>query len=241
VLDAEILHPVLAGFRPASPSAALASALDAAAEARFLDLLREGAVNPSEQPIRTALRGIGLYAIGDARLACTLIRQAAQLSAPDAPVQVFHGACRAIEGSDRDAIAAWETAAGSGIDAGALAPLLIEAYLRQRHPRAEEIARAAHASAPASAPVARGLAAVHIAAGREREAIALIDARLAAEPADLDAQFLLLHALFAGWVHGGAGAAMDGKERFESVGRGYVEAKGRNASLVTEWLDMVTK
>ena len=62
------------------------------------------------------------------------------------PLQVLTGATRALEGSDRDAITAWQAAMDAGLDAPAVAPLLIDANLRLGDTRARDRARAAPAS-----------------------------------------------------------------------------------------------
>ena len=80
----------------------------------------------------------------------------------------------------------------------------------------------------------RSAAAVLIATQKERDAVRLIDARLAAVPADLDAQWLLLHALFAQLARDPQATAI--KERFTKQARAYIDAKGPNGALAVEWL-----
>ena len=64
------------------------------------------------------LRGLALYAIGDtpASLAVPL-RQAAALSVPAAAVRCLAAPLRALEGNDREAIAAWQAAITAGLEA----------------------------------------------------------------------------------------------------------------------------
>jgi hypothetical protein len=51
---------------------------------------------------------------------------------------------------------------------------------------------------------------------------------------------VLLHALFASFVHQkGPGATPEGRERFHSVARSYIEAKGRHVTIVSEWLEVM--
>ena len=113
-----------------------------------------------------------------------------------------------------------------------MTPLLINAHLRQgdatragalmdQHPKPEWT---------------REQVAIHIAAGRERDALPLLDRRLAAEPGDADAEWLLVHALYASIVHQPDAAL---SKRFVEAARAYVAARRANAPLVAEWLNVV--
>jgi hypothetical protein len=64
----------------------------------------------------------------------------------------------------------------------------------------------------------------------------LLEQHLVKRPDDVDAQYVMLHALFASFVHGkGAGTTAEGKERFKKTAQTYIDAKGRNAAIVGEW------
>jgi hypothetical protein len=78
-----------------------------------------------------------------------------------------------------------------------------------------------------------------IATQREDEAIALLETRLAATPNDADAQWLLLHALFAHIVRNSS-APPATRDRFTALARRYVEEKGANAALAQDWLVEIT-
>lgn len=241
-LQAPIVDAVVNRLRPSTASAGLTKALDAARERRFVDLLRDEPVNADEQPARTALRGLGLLALGDARMCVTLITQALQRSVSPS-VHVFLGACRALEGNDREALVSWQTAIDRSLDLPLVAPLMIDAYLRQRDlTRAGQLINAAQAAASSDPSLSRAAAALLVAQGQEAEAVTLMEARLSTQPDDVDAQYVLLHALFAGFVHKrGPGSHADGIERFRVLANRYVEAKSPRASLVTEWLEVAPR
>lgn len=240
-LGPAVLTAVANALRPASPSPALAQGLDSLKAGRFVDLVRADSVNPSEQGARELLRAIGLFALGDTPNALSApLRLAQEHRAPVPPLRVMIGASSALEGRDKDALAAWMNAAEGGFDARALAPLIIEAHLRLGDTQ-QALGVAGRMDTPsADARLARSMATVYLTLDREAEALALLDAELARQPDDADTQWLLLHALFSGVVRGqGAGATAPGKERFRQVARGYIAAKGRYATLAEEWLNTV--
>jgi hypothetical protein len=245
LLDPLVLREAAERLTGPSMSPAFTAALAALREARFVDLLREDAIDPKEQPARTTLRGIGLYALGDPRMSSTLLRQsaaaAASRSGEAAAAQLYFGAARALEANDRDAIAAWQAALDAGMPASVVVPLLVDAHIRTGDVgRAFDVSRTLVVNGVPDPLILRALATIHIAQGREGEAIPLIDRHLSSQPTDTDAQYVLLHALFAGFVNNrGAGTTVEGKSRFRSVARSYIEAKGRHAVVVAEWLEMV--
>jgi hypothetical protein len=239
LLETRALQALVKALRPASPSSTLARALDAAAERRFVELIQGDPVASSEVGVQTALRGLALYGLGDTPTAvCAQFRQALQQSAPPATVQVFLGACRALEHNDREAVAAWEAALGAGLPRHAIAVPLAAAHLRLGNvDRAGEMAAAALAADPSDAATIRVAAAPAIAAGRFAEAASLLEAHLAKNHDDVEAQWLLLHTLFASAVRGeGPGATATGSERFKQLAQSYIAQRGRHAPLAAEWL-----
>ena len=68
----------------------------------------------------------------------------------------------------------------------------------------------------------------------------LLDRHLAAQPDDHDARWLLLHALYAQFVRGGKPLPAAEAERFTKHARAYIDAKGANAGLATEWLKAIS-
>jgi tetratricopeptide (TPR) repeat protein len=241
LLDRAVLREAAARLSGASMSPAFAAALDAARDARFVDLLRDDAIDPKEQPARTTLRGIGLFAMGDPRMASTMLRQAIQ-AAPNGAAHLYLGAARALEANDRDAIAAWQAALAADMPAAIVTPLLVDAHIRIGDiARALDLSRALVVNGVPDPSILRALATIHVAQGREGEALPLIERHLAARADDVDAHYVLLHALFAGFVNKrGAGATPEGLERFRSLARAYIDSKARHASIVAEWLEAAT-
>ena len=58
----------------------------------------------------------------------------------------------------------------------------------------------------------------------------MLETRLAASPTDADAQWLLLHALFAQLVEEHQARLRPTRERFTTLARAYVDAKGANSA-----------
>jgi tetratricopeptide (TPR) repeat protein len=242
LLEPAIVDAMTATLGSAQASPALTNALAAARERRFIDLLRDEGVRADEQGPRAALRALALYALGDTSTAvASALRQALESGAAAAAAHLLIGASRALEGNDREAVAAWQTAMAGGIDSMALNSVLMDAYLRQGdNQRASDLGIAALAVQPSNAGLIRRLAASHIAGGRLPAALTLLDTRLQQDQDDQEAQWLLLHALFAGFVtddRSGADAA--GRERFRQLARQYIDTKGRHAALAAEWLAAV--
>jgi tetratricopeptide (TPR) repeat protein len=238
LLTAPVVEAIAASLAPVQPSAGVTHALDAARQRRFIALVPDDNIPPDEQAVRAALRALALYALGDSATAVGVqLRLAQPLAASAGPSQVLLGGLRALEGNDRDALASWTSAIASGIDAAALRPLLMDTYLRQGdHQRATELGAAALAATPDDPMLVRCVAATHLAAGRLPAALAVLERRLQAEPEDIDAQWLTLHALFTGFVEGdGPGAGAADIERFKTLARRYIEANGRHAALAQEW------
>ena len=232
VLAQPTLTSVLDLLSPDGPSAALAKPLQSARTGRFGDLLIEESVPPSEQPVRVALTGLALMSLGDLGSVAQFER-ALQLQAPTGPVQFLLGTARAMQGRDREAIAAWQAARAAGFNPPIVDRLIAEAYLRQR-----EFARAAEAISSeraADAASARTYAATRIAASQLEAAVAALDPMLARDPADAETRWLLLHALYADYVGGNRSRA----ERVATEASRYIDAKGANAALATEWLAVV--
>jgi hypothetical protein len=239
VLAPPVVTAIAGGLRPAAPSDALSRLLEAAAAGRFAELVRDEPVTPAERPAAQALRGLGLFALGDApRTIAPQLQQAIAQGAPAAPVLVVLGATYALGGDDKAALSAWNQARETGVDDASIATLLVDAYMRQGDvTRATAMARAALDARPSDPAAVRGLAATQIAAGLYADALAGLDALTSP---DADTDFLVVHALYAGFVGETApGATASGRERLQAVGRRYVDAGGRNAALVQEWLAVV--
>jgi hypothetical protein len=239
VLAASLSPPTLGTLAdrlaPANPSAALSRALQVARTGRLAELLIEEPVAPAEHGTRAALTALALLSLGDLGAIAHLERARAEGAAP-AVVDFLLGVARAVQNRDADAIARWRAALDAGLPRECVAQWLAEAYLRSR-----DFARAADAlqdvDLTASPALQTTLAAVRIATQRESDAITLLDALVARTPTDPDAQWLLLHAMYAQLVTAPNGPNRD---RFVQQARRYVEANGRNAPLAAEWLKQIT-
>jgi Tetratricopeptide repeat len=242
MLDTPILHAVVSRLTPsAPPSPVLARALSAAAERRFVEVLREDGFGPDEQATAAVLRGMALYALGDSSRAVALpFRRALELNAPPGTAQVYLAACQAIDGYDRSAIGDWEAAIEAGIDRSALVPLLVDAHLRLGNSAAAQALAAAFlAEHPGDPAVTRGMAAALLATGRSADAIALLDASRIDAAGDPDTQYVLLKALFEHALNPAGAAKPDSTERFHKLARAYVDAHAVHAEVVAEWIQLV--
>ena len=238
VLADEALSAVMQALMPANPSPALRRALAAAAARQFVELLVEEPVPPADQGVRAALTGLALYTIGEAS-AVAQLQRALTLAAPPGPVQFLMGATRAIQKRDPDAIAAWQVALDHGLPSRVVTPLLVEAHLRRGEAqRAADLIAAELAGRPADGAWVRAVAAAHLATGRDREAVAVLEARLSQDPGDLDARWLLLQALYGSIVRG-TNTTTGNRDRFRAVGQQYVADRGANAALAADWLQAV--
>lgn len=238
VLTSHTLAAIARALRPAMPTSALARALEAAAAGRFAELMRIEGIAPSERPVALALLGLGLYGLGDTpRATAAQLSQATNVGAPAPPVLVLLGATYALGRDDKAAVTAWNQAREGGIDDAAIAPLLIDAYLRQGDiARAAAMATAALDADPDDLAARHALAATFLATRRHGEALRLLDA-LPAATATPDTRFLVAQALFAGIVlHDAALDTPAGRDRFEAVARTCIAEGGPHAGLVRDWL-----
>jgi hypothetical protein len=241
LLAPTMLDAIVTSVRPAQPSPALAAALSAASDRRFVDLLRNEPVAPNEEAARATLRSLALYALGDTTTAVALpLRQAAHGSTT-AGVHVLIGAAHAIDGRDRDASAAWDAALSAGLDRGLLTPLMVDAALRQGDiERALTLGASAMGSRPTDAVLTRRVAAAHLAAKRASAALDLLNPLLDREPDDSEAQWLRLHARFMEMVAGEiSNATPPARESFKQLAARYIESKGRHAVLAAEWAAVI--
>lgn len=236
VLTPAVLDAALRALKPATPTPAMSALVDAAAARRFADALRDATVAPDEQASMAVVRAIALYALGDTPETIAVhLRQALARGAPAAPTHVFLGACGALVGNDRDAATSWTLAADAGLASPELRTLLVDAFLRQ----GEGTQAMTHiGEGTGGEGWSRVRVASLVAVGREADALTALDRRIASEPADVDAQWLRLHALFAQFVRGdGFGATPAGAVRFTESAAAYIGANAPHASLAGEWRD----
>jgi hypothetical protein len=238
LLHPNVLDEITSSLRPRAPSAALLEALTIARERRFVELVRDDAIPAEEAGARSALRALALYALGDtpSSLAAPL-RLAEQLAASPVAVHIIAGGLRALEGNDRDALAAWNAALLAGADTPVLAPLMVGAWLRLGDTgEAVAVGRRGLSGNAADGRLACPAAAALLVAGQYADAFEVLEPVLAQHPGDLDAQWLALQALFSGFVSGKApGAAVAGRTRFAALAEAYIAANGRHAALARDW------
>lgn len=241
VLAPATLAAIVGALRPAMPSSALADALDAAAAGRFAELMRIEGLKPAERPVALALLGLGLYGLGDSpRAAAAQLSQAANLGAPAPPVLVLLGATSALGRDDKAAVTAWNQAREGGIADAAVAPLVIDAYLRQGDiARAAAMATAALDTSPDDLAARHALAATYLATRRHQEALRLLDA-VPPATATAETRFLLTHALYAGVVlHDPDIDTPAGRERFDAAARACLADGGPHVGLVRDWMSVL--
>ena len=232
VFEKPMIDDVLDRLAAGNLSPALTRALDSARAGRFADLLVADAVPDSEQGTRAALSGLALLSLANPS-ALVEFQRALQLRAPIAAVEVLIGAARAIGGRDAEAIAAWQAARQAGFPRPTIDRLIAEAYLRQK-----DFARAAAAldARPSDSKALATFAATRIAAKRPAEAVAALEILLAQRPDDVQAQWLLLHALYGQFVSGDRSVAA----RLRAEAQRYVSERGPHAALASEWLKATT-
>lgn len=233
ILGPDILPALLEALRPATVSPNLQRAFDLAAAGKFVDLMIEEPVPAPEEGVRAALRGLALLAVGDGSSA-THFQRAQLLGAPRATTRFLSGAARALQGRDPDAILAWQEALTAGARQNLVVPYLLDAYVRRSdYQRASELLAR---NPPSPGTWSRAAAAVMVSSGKETEAIPMIEARLSASPDDSDAQWLLLHALFAQHTRTPNATLRD---RFVTQAQRYIDAKGAHAAVAEEWMKSV--
>ena len=235
ILVKSTLSYLVESLRPGAPSPALRRALDTAASGNFIELMVDEPVAKGEEGVRAVLTGLSQLSIGDAS-AAVQFQRGMLLGAAVAPARLLSGATRAMQGRDVDAIASWLEALKAGAPRELVAPLLLEAYIRRAdYARAAALVKDSSAIA-ASRSWSLGLAALDIAQKNEAAALARLDAHLTAQPDDIDAAWMRLHALYAQVVAGHAAA----RSRFESEARAYIAAKGAHAAVAEEWLRAIS-
>ncbi len=231
-LEPAVIEEVAARLRPPTPSPALSRALETLRQRRFVELMREEPVSSQELGVRTALTAVALFALGDTSSAVQFQRSML-LDGPPGPAFFYLGAARALEGRDADAATAWQSAIDGGMSSAIVTPLLINAHLR----RGDVASATALMNRDAATGWRREQAAVQIASGREREAIPQLEIRLTAAPDDVDAEWLLIHALYAAIVRPPAQKPDPSElEKFRRAALAYVAKERPNAALVAEWI-----
>jgi hypothetical protein len=139
-----------------------------------------------------------------------------------------------MQSRDPDAILAWQSIVADATAPAATSQLLLDAYLRRGdYAKAAETV-AANKAPPPEPAWTRSAAAAHIANRAEADAIALLEPHLLNQPDDQEARWLLLHALYAQFVHQRQDRADN--ERFATVVDAYLRGNGIHRTLALDWL-----
>ena len=189
------------------------------------------------------------FATGLARLARAELDPAAQAfraslraSSDFFPAMVYLGACFAAAGKDQEAAGAWQTALIKEGDVPALHVLLVDALLRLEKPGAALAALdRARARWPDDAALARRQVLAALAAGRQKEAFAALDA-LPAGPEDEAVLAVGLQVLYETIV---AGQPVESREadlaRLLRYADAYRRLGGPSGALVDAWVADATR
>jgi hypothetical protein len=238
IFEPATLAALVESLTPAMMSPQLERALAVARSGKLVDLLIDEPVPAHESGIRAALTGLAFLSIGDAS-APAHFQHAVEQGAPAGPAQFLLGCARAAQSRDADAIAAWQASLATGGAPPLTAQLLAEAYLR-RNDASHALELVPAASAASSPAWIRVSAAARLAAKQDAAAATLLEPYVASHGDDLEAQWLLLHALYAQAVRNMAVLTAADRNRFTQHARVYIEANGRHAALAEEWDRQVT-
>lgn len=243
LLDTAVFDPALDALAPLATSPGLAPLLSLARQHRFVDLMADTKVTETERGTAILLQSLAAYALGDTPRAIGVrLGQARAAGAPEGATQFWLGATLALEGRDADAVQAWQAAGAAGWPPALAAPPIAEAQIRLG--QFEDAGRTARGALDAGAvdpSLVRVAAAADIAARRFARALDALTSHLSVAPGDAEAQWMLIHALFASFVGGEApGATPEGRARLDDAVDRYVAAGGRHRALAEEWRAFVT-
>lgn len=242
-VDPEVLDPALDALAGPSPPPAVASLVGLARQRQFASLLRDDAAAGVDRGLGLLMQAIARYAVGDTPATVAVqVRRALEAGAADGAGQFWLGACRAAEGRDEEALAAWELARQRGWPLALVATPEVEALIRlNRLAEAGSRAKAAREAGVTDIELLHVAAVSDIAASQYESAVRLLTTRLQTAPEDAESRWLLVHALFASTVaRDGPGVTPEGRAQLlEALGR-YLDEGGRYASLASEWRTWLT-
>jgi hypothetical protein len=242
-VDPDVLAPALDALAGPSPPPTMVTLLDLARQRQFASLLRDDAVTAADRGTGLLMQAIARYALGDTpQTVGAQVRRALDAGAPPGAAHYWLGVCRAAEGRDEEALAAWAAATDRGWPLTLVATPEVEALVRlNRVAEAGSRARAAREAGVADVELIYVAAASDILARRYEPAVRLLTTRLLAAPEDAESRWLLIHALFASTVaREGPGATPEGRAQLlQELGR-YLDEGGRHAILATEWRTWLT-
>ena len=222
------------------------AAADAAAFRPAIDSARAGKLDEALQGLKGTgddrlaavfLRGLVALSGGDLETAEARFSDALKMASECLPAAFYLGACYAAAGRDREAAGAWQTALITESNAPFVYTLLGDALLRLRdNEQAIDVLTEARTLWPASDDVGIRLATAQVQSGRHAEAMKILLPYVDAHPADADALFLALRALYETRAAKKAiETAEADRARFTRYADAYAAVKGPRQPLVDEW------
>ena len=150
----------------------------------------------------------------------------------------YLGVCLAVTGHDPEAVRLWRAALAEAADVPQLYQWLGEALLRSKDfGEARSVFEIAARRWPSDARVARSLALLDAMSGRGAAAVRSMEQVIRADPADVDARFLVLEWLFR-LRRGGVTvhSADEDLQLARAYADAYAKASGASQPLVNQWL-----
>jgi VWFA-related protein len=219
--DAADLRPALASARAGKLDEAL-QALKGAADERLAVVFLKGLISLSS---------------GDLKSAEARFSEALKMDSEFLPAAFYLGACYAAAGRDREAAGAWQTALITESNAPFVYTLLGDALLRLRDVEpAIDVLTEARTLWPANDDVGVRLATALLRAGKQADAMKIVQPYVDAHPADPDWLMLGLRALYEAKAARKAIETPEAdKARFTRYADAYAAAKGPQQALVDQW------
>lgn len=222
----------LAGRGPALKSA-IAEARAGRLGAAALEALTAG-----DQPVAQFLRGLELYMKGQLDQAATQLNLAAGPRREFFPAALYLGAAYAEAGRDQDAAGVWQLALAGEPRPSAAYVLFADARLRSAQPESViDVLEPAYQRDPADDQIARRLGLSYVVLRRFEEAVPVLDAYLARNPADQDVLFAAILSHYE--VHTQAKTLVPEADRAK-LRRYDVAYKGPQRALVTRYLEALS-
>jgi tetratricopeptide (TPR) repeat protein len=190
------------------------------------------AFEAGHQELASLLRALDLLVKGQCDRAAGLLNAAAGPRRQYFPGAFYLGACFAAAGRDRDAAGVWQLSLGSTPRPAIVYALIADARLRDGHPEAVvSVLQPAYQRWPQDDQIARRLGLAYALSGKHGEAIPVLDAYLARNPADQD---LLLAAVMSLYETGTAAPLSPGDRA--KLARYATAYRGPQKALVSRYL-----
>lgn len=245
-----VLTPQVVGFfldrlspAAAASAATVKPAMDSVRAGRFDEAMEALKTSGKDEVAAAFLSGVVLLNRGDLETAAAKFREALRLDSEFLPAAFYLGACYAAGGRDREAAGAWQTSLITEASAPFVYTLLADALLRLRDmDQAIDILAEARTLWPANDDVALRLGTAFIMSNKPAEGLRILDAYLAAHPADHERLLLALRALYEARSAGRTiGTAESDKALFARYAAAYAAANGPQQALVEQWRKYIEK